>query len=172
MLKEYPYSIIETTFADAQAAGCDLVQAKATGEPGRIRFSGGKARVTGYDKSVRLSFDVDDLAIDCVLYGHLFPREHFPRHFFLVIDAFAVGGQTIIDQGYRSRFAYAKTLVASVNHPLLKLVANYPIDKASDLWDHLDPVYANGLVYRKSTDDASSPIRITRKHRERPGGLP
>lgn len=172
MKADCPFVCEDSTYAQAVAAGCNLVQAKATGEPCRIRISGGKAKVTGYNGAPRIAFDVENTSMNCVLYGAIFAKGRFPNPFILIIDCFIVDGQDVTDQTYRERFAHAKSQLAFTSHPMLRLVSNYPIEQAASLWEHLDPVYSNGLVYRRSTDKIDAILLISRKYPEMPGGLP
>lgn len=172
MKVDRPFVCIDSTYADAVSAGCNIVQAKAKGEPCRVRISGGKGKVMGYNSETRLTLDVENPALDCVLYGALFAKGLFPHSFILLIDCFVVNGEDLSEKGYRDRFAHLRDQASQTSHPMFKLVANYPIDQAAGLWDKLDLTYSNGLVYRKSTDPVEAPLYISRKYPAVPGGLP
>jgi hypothetical protein len=172
MKADAPFVCIPSTYASAVAAGCNLVQAKAKGEPCRVHVAGGKGRILGYDSAVRLTLDVENPALDCVLYGAFFAKDRFPSTFVLLIDCFIVDDVDVSHLSYRDRFAHLRDQVSKTSHPMFKLVSNYPIEQAAGLWDKLDLTYSNGLVFRRSSDTVETDLLVARKYPEIPGGLP
>ena len=168
------------TFAEAVAKGYDLVQAKARGEACEIRIADGKVDITGYNGYLLTSFTIENTTIITTFLGVYFPVDKFPQQLTILLDCILVGehsdtvdGTTsLVAKPYRERFGWVKTQLALIDLPQIKPVVNYRIDKAGELWDHLDMTYSNGIIYRKSSDHATGKLYAARKYKEVPGGLP
>lgn len=171
-MRNHPFRVVDVTYAQAVAEGCQVVQAKAIGEACRVTVKGGRARLVGYNETEKFAFPVDNTTLYCILIGSFFPAHRFPTEFVSVFDCTFVDNTDITNRSYRERFAHVVKLVHELNHPKFKLVPNYPITKAADLWTHLDPRLANGLIYRRFEDPFDTPLRVSRKYPEQPGGLP
>jgi hypothetical protein len=168
MKSTFPTSVKEITYSDAVASGFDLVQAKAVGEPCRIEIADGQVYIYGYNDVLKDEFSIENREVCCTLLGARFTTPPL----IIVIDCVSVSLQPKTVLGYRDRFAFAKAQVEMIDLPILRLVANYRIDKAKELWEKLDPVLSNGVVYRKSKAPFDAPFFVARKYPNIPGDLP
>lgn len=178
-----PQDVVNSTYADAVAAGCDMVQHKLRGRWGRLVLSRGSARVYGPTGDLLTDFSITNQEKVCVLIGDLYTPPLHPSVQFVVWDCWATGsedGDTLrpdfveIDRyPYRDRLGIAKQIVQHLGTPFFS-IKSYRIADAQALWSALplEPDKYSGLVYRKSSDPASVPVRVSRWYKEMPGGLP
>lgn len=170
-----PQTYITTPLEEAIRSGCNLVQPKYSGRWCRIVISRGLARVYDVNKEFLCAWDTPFEAC-CMLVGDFFSEDRIIAWDCWSIceqpkDALRLEDTSLETFGYRDRYAFLMQQVGRVQAPL-KLPQNYPIAQAQDVWDKLDPEETCGLIYRRASDPVKSPIRVARKYKEMPGGLP
>ena len=182
-MQTQPQDVVNSTYADALASGCDMVQYKYKGRWGRLVLSRGQARVYGPTGDILTEFGTTNDNLVCVLIGDLFAPPLFPQLHFTVWDCWATGseeGDTLrpdfisIDRyPYRDRLGIAKQVVAQLGSNF-NIVKSYQIVNAPKLWNALPASgdMCSGLIYRKSSDPVSMPVRVARWYKEMPGELP
>lgn len=164
--------LLDSTYADARAAGCDTVQLKHDGIFSQFTCTKGNLFTRGFDLRQTTEAQMGlDPTVDCTLLGVYEPRSTM-RY---VFDCWAVQeGDHVVDlraEPYRSRYVAAK-IQCSLLGPVVKLVQNFPILRAPALWATLPQTTAiKGLVFRDSRAPAAAPVRVARWYAERPGEL-
>lgn len=171
---------IESTYAQAVAAGCDIVQYKYKGLQCRCVISRGYARIYDPWGSDFTSFTIENNNACCTLLGDYFGPPRHQLSWITVYDCLEVGQQDpehvaldwrdIRTFSYRDRFAFVRQQLDMVGLPF-KPVKNYPINMSNDLWNS-PAEHTNGLIWRRSKDSALHPVYIARRYDEMPGGLP
>lgn len=168
-------NFINSTLTDACTAGCDCVQVKYDGEFAQLSTANGHGTVT-LKNIIRESWSGFDPLVTCTLIGAYRP---VTRHFY-VHDCWCVEeppGTVVIlrHEPYRARYVTAKIQLKLLNNQsplILRLVQNHPIAHAERLWLTLPDIPdAKGLVFRKSSDPITAPVRLARWYREMPGEL-
>lgn len=163
--------LLDTTLADAISLGYDTVQLKPKGVSRQFGIAGGV--MTAYSRFQLSPEDSHPVTgkVNCTLLGASLLQ---PARFY-VYDCWLVerdGELTDLRaEPYRSRHVAAKIQCQLLGEPF-KLVQNYPITFAKNLWSTLSSTTDfNGLIFRKSKEDSFQPIRAARWYAEMPKEL-
>ncbi len=185
-LRRQPY--VESTFADALSAGCNIVQPLLGGEWCRVIVARGHAKVLTYNFHSSTDTDttrsLSDFACNpeacCYLIGDYFGPPRSVQKI-VIWDCWSIckveeegprlHETPIWDMSYRDRFSFAKMQVKLIGAPL-SIVPNFPIGEAQNVWDNNDEPHWRGVVYRNSMATAKASIRLQRKYPSMPGTLP
>lgn len=169
-MRRFLTKTINSTLADAVAAGCDCVQPKLNGRFCRIVADGTTVSALYRDEGEVL-YTGDANGADCTLLADYFGPPWGQTNYEIVVwDCVGVGDDPLLEYEYRHRYAFAAHFVKLLGSPFVT-VPNFPITHAALLWNSLGPNTC-GLVYRKSTVANDDPVRVARKYKEMPGGLP
>lgn len=102
-----------------------------------------------------------DGVYDCVQYKYRGPQQENQRDgmvllgtatpsVFFAFDCLSSHGTPAKTFSYRDRYALAYVEVAKVDSPSLRLVRNFPIQAAREVWKDLNPELHCGIIFRRS----------------------
>lgn len=177
-MKYGPQKYVTSTYADAMAAGCGIVQPMYRGIWCRIDVALGFARCYDSREELFATVDVADRGNVCTLIGtYPVPITETPKVIH-VWDCWEIGEYSehwrpertnLTRFSWRDRFAFANQQVGRLGMPFV-VTRNYKIDTAPTVWTNLDDT-ASGLVYRVATDPVGTVLRVARRYRENPMDL-
>lgn len=163
-------AFLESTLAEALAAGCDCVQIKYEGIFAQYHPVTGNLTLKG-DGTPR-SYAAPAAGVRATLIGSYAPLTNS----LVIFDCWAVEEppENLVDlrrEGYRTRYMAARLQIKLLISPP-PLVQNLPIAEAGRLWTTLPDVPgARGLVFRRSKDPVGAVVRLTKWYPEVPRGL-
>ena len=165
--------IINSTLAEAIAAGCDCVMLKHVGYPISINCSEGVGNVyTAFrfgtlDRTLVETFVYTE-PINALLVGAKDPFTNAIH----ISDIWWVNGTDVQNLTYRERYILVR-LNAHKLDPRFQMVLTYPIQAAQELWKTVmkEPKAYCGLVCRKSKDTAAGALYVIRYYETEPRAL-
>lgn len=171
---------IPSTFAEAMADGCDLVQPKYAGLWCRVEVLHGLAKVFDPQGEILTYVDIKSRDVACTLIGDLFGPPRHDVSTIVVWDCWEVGQvdteywrpeyTNLRSFAYRDRFAFVKQQIQQIGLPFVP-VRCYRMSDAEKLWTAAAEDVC-GLVYRRMKDSVMMPLRVARRYKELPGQLP
>lgn len=165
--------IIDSTLAEATAAGCDCVMLKHDGWPISIVCANGTATIYsdfrfGYGhtpKAELLEQVYYTDPCDALFMG----AKNRKNPTVWLYDCWYMQGQDVQNLPYRNRHVLARTNAKALDERF-KVVQVLPIASAQELWREvvLDPDNVKGLVFRRSKDTAAGSLYVKRYYKEAP----
>lgn len=154
----------DMTWQEATKQGFDIVQIKYDGNWGKVGYAGDVFSRTNMRKGCLPPHNIPEVvAVGEYMRGTTWSKHPSRAGLFYLFDIYDLNGK-YDNKSYEERYLILLRFIKNLPAQKYNLVKNYPIAKAEELWQQVNKVKYEGLIFRKSTDTYSA--HIGRQKRE------